>query len=141
MTGYIIRRLPDPEWAIIGRNRLNERRLVSFYIEGNTFSGIQNDLKIRPKAASFVKRNKEEPIYVVLYNDHKNEFHCLFLFTLSFKKMPLSENLKPVLCICRCVGKTSVKRHWKKILEFIFESSKMIYSLKKNQYIGLEEEQ
>lgn len=131
MTGYTIRRLPENSIGESLRITKNEKRFFRYYIKDDTFFKISDDLPIRPKAVSFIERNKDNPIYVV-FNDDPNDTCCLFLFTFTSTIRNTS-----VLNICRCTGRTKVKKHWKDVLKFIESHSASIEGLLAKKYISL----
>ncbi len=143
MTGYIIRRLPEGSIFEYSKVSRMEKRIPTFYIDGVDSFKIRDNFEIRPKAAIFAKRNKDKPIYVVLCKDQpgidQQRIRCLFMFTLEIASNSRSERY-PIVDICRCVGKTSVKRHWKTVIKFIFGTANVIYELSRKQYISFHEE-
>lgn len=112
MTGnYIIRSVPKN--SIIHYETITKKSIYSTCkIKSNTFSGVSTELEVRPRAFRFFMRSSST-VYAVLHNDTEKGPQCLFFFTFY----TIRENRN--LCICRCIGKTAVKRHWEEVINFI----------------------
>ncbi len=130
MTGNcIVQRLPKNS-IIEGYSKKNKNgKLIRSYM---AFADWSTSFEVRPKAASFADRyNKFFPIYLVLYNDTQST-RCLFLFTFTS-----TENKENIFQICRCVGKTSVKRHWAQITNKIMENIEEIKNLTSGAHLPI----
>lgn len=112
MTGnYVIRKLPKNSIAYY--ETLTKKSVYpTFKIKSNTFPEVSTELEIRPRAFRFYRRSSS-PVYAVLHSNSEKGLQCLFFFTFDDIKGSKS------LCICRCLGKEVVKKHWEKVINFI----------------------
>ncbi len=132
MTGkYIIRRLPENSIVEYSTPTKSGKSIPLFKINSGTFSDISEEMQIRPKSALFSKWGYRPCVYVLLYDDTKS-IRCLFFFQLKFKTPrthPWNKGISG-LDICRCVGKSSLKRHWARVFTCIRENYERIVGFK-----------
>lgn len=145
MGTYIIRQLQadsimkDPDQAKSGREMMK--------IKENTFPEIPSKLRIRPRAATFVKATRQTS-YAVLYVDDKNQ-ECLFVFNYDKKAFGGffvdscfydcdKGNNEYVFYLCRCIGRTIVNQHIGKVMDYIVNHEQSILGLSEGQSLTFE---
>ncbi len=119
---YSILRLPLNSIATIRNPTKREKDFLR--IKGGTFPTISNRMRIRPRAAEFIK-NRRAATYVVTYETRRGT-ECLFVFQLHGKK---AEQIQMV----RAIGKSCVKQHKHKIVCFIKKEKQAIELLQKGE--------
>ena len=88
-----------------------------YKIKGDTFPNIPLKLRIRPRAANFVKKFSAK--YVVL---HINEEHVQCLSIFRFKSIHENTSEDKVIEMCRCIGTKQMKRHWNAVFNIIYRN-------------------
>lgn len=126
MTGtYTIRLLPEEAITAYPKKTKKGKSFPDFRIKEKTFPEVSKRLPIRMRAALHFVERRNTPIYVVLHKNSKS-ISALFFFTFAFTN---PDTDKRVLEICRCIGRNSVKRHWKTVLDFINNNKEKINNL------------
>lgn len=112
-TKYEIYQLPKNSICLDGDK--NERHKGMYKIKENTFPGVSEKLRIRPRAASFANRllgeskSLPQPIYAILLKEENAPAKCLAFYGVVGNGTYL----------CRCVGKHGINSKRKEILNFI----------------------
>lgn len=133
---YVILRL-SKEDAIKQTSEKCNREQVFYQIAENDilrnlFPDDEKDLKLRPKAADFVRWR--DSIYAVLYLDSKEKkVKSLFLFTVVYNSFYGDGSISEIQ-LCRCLGTNAVKRHRDFVENLIKGSCKFMEASPKCRY-------
>lgn len=133
---YVILRLSEDDSIKRTSEKSNREQVFYQLVENdflkNLFPGIEQDLKMRPRAADFACCR--DSVYAVLYLDSEEQkVKCLFLFMVVYNHFYGDGSIAEIQ-LCRCLGKNAVKRHKKFVEHLIKGSCKFMESFKKCRY-------
>ena len=95
-------------------------------IKGGTFLNVPDDLRIRPRAASFAKNVKSDfPTYAVVYSNCE-VIDCLFVF----KFIKYADGDDYYIQLTRCIGRTATKRRTFVVRDIILDNILSIMDIK-----------